>query len=218
MFKDNREDIHELDFMFLSLIPKKIKAGIIGGGKGAFIKASSLIRYGCQVEVIAKEFIEDFKSIKNISLIKENYKEEFIEDKHIIIIAIDDKSLVMEIISQCERKAKIFINAGNYRYGNAAMSIQDCLGNIGFALNTKGGNPRASIMIKEEIKNTIKEYDEFIGFINILRSKTKEFNEYKQEIISFMATEDYKFMWEKGKAKESLLLFFPKLLVDKIFS
>ncbi|MNI44845.1 precorrin-2 dehydrogenase [compost metagenome] len=98
------------------------------------------------------------------------------------------------------------------------MSIQDSLGNINFALNTKGGNPKASLMIKEEIKNNLKEYDEFIGFINKLRSKAKEFNEYKQEIISFIATEDYKFMWEKRKEKECLLLFFKEELVHRLFN
>ncbi len=218
MSKDNRKDIHELEFVFLSLIPKKIKVGIIGGGKAALIKATSLVRYGCAVEVIAKEFIAGFYELKNIQLVKENYKEEFIEDKHMVVIAIDDEMLTKEIISQCEKRAKIFVNAGNYRHGNAAMAIQDYLGNINFALNTKGGNPKASLMIKEEIKNNLKEYDEFIGFINKLRNKAKEFNEYKQEIISFMATEDYKFMWEKGKEKECLLLFFKEELVHRLFN
>lgn len=218
MPKDNREDIHEVEFMFLSLIPKKIKVGIIGGGRAAAIKATSFLEQGCSVEVLSRDFIASFENLNRVELIVGEYQSDFIKDKHIIVIAIDDEKVVKEIISQCEEQAKIFINAGNYRHGNAAMSIQDSLGNINFALNTKGGNPKASLMIKEEIKNNLKEYDEFIGFINKLRSKAKEFNEYKQEIISFIATEDYKFMWEKRKEKECLLLFFKEELVHKLFN
>lgn len=218
MPKDNRKDIHELEFMFLSLIPKKIKVGIIGGGRAAAIKTASFLEHGCSVEVLAKDFINSFESLNKVELIVGEYQRDFIKDKHIIVIAIDDEKVIKEIISQCEEQAKIFINAGNYRHGNAAMSIQDCLGNINFALNTKGGNPKASLMIKDEIKNNLKEYDEFIGFTNKLRSKAKEFNKYKQEIISFMATEDYKFMWEKGKEKECLLLFFSEELLHKLFN
>lgn len=217
MFKDNREDFHEeLSYVFLSLIPKKVAVGVVGGGRGAYIKCRTLSSHGCNVTVIARDFIEEFNELHGVKLLQEEYKEGFIEDKHLIIIAINDSQKIQEIICQCELRAKLYINASNYAEGMGTIPAQNSQGNISFAINTKGGNPKAALMIKSEIREVIKEYDEFIGFINGIRNRAKRISEYKQEIISFIATEDYKFMWEKGKEEEALRLFFPKEHIDRL--
>lgn len=218
MFKDNKENFYDnLDFMFVSIIPSKVRVGIIGGGKGAYIKAKSFSFHGCKVEAYAKDFIKEFEELDDVGIIKGEYKSEFIKDRHIVVIAVGKGELEEKIIEDCSRESKLFFTLSDFERGMGAVPAQTSLKNISFALNTKDGNPKASVMLREKIKCNLQDYDEFIGFINNLRNKAKKLERYKSEVINFIATEDYKFIWEKGKAKEGLLLFFPEYIISELF-
>lgn len=218
MFKDNKENFYDnLDFMFVSIIPSKVRIGIIGGGRGAYIKAKSFSFHGCKVEVVARAFVKEFEELDNVETIKGEYKSGFIQDKHIVVIAVGKGELEEKIIEDCSKEFKLFFSLSDFERGMGTVPAQASLKNINFALNTKAGNPKAAVMLREKIKCNLKDYDEFIGFISNLRNKAKKLKKYKSEIISFIATEDYKFIWEKGKAKEGLLLFFPKCIISELF-
>lgn len=207
----------ENDIMFISIIPSRVRVGIIGGGRGAYIKARSFIYHNCEVQVVARNFIKEFESLSGVEIIQGEYKSEFIEDKHMIIIAVKKGELEEEIIADCNKKSKLFFTLSDFKRGMGTVPAQASLENISFALNTKGGNPKAAVMLKEEVKHSLKDYDIFIGFINNLRNKAKKFDRHKTEIINFIATKDYKFMWEKGKAREVLMLFFPEDVIGELF-
>lgn len=219
MFKNNKENFYDnLDFMFVSIIPAKVRIGIIGGGRGAYIKAKSFSFHGCKVEAYAKAFVKEFEELDNVVIVKGEYKSGFIKDKHIVVIAVGKGELEEKIIEDCSKESKLFFTLSDFQRGVGAVPAQASLKNINFALNTKVGNPKAAVMLRKKIKCNLQDYDEFIGCISNLRNKAKKFKEYKDEIINFIATEDYKFIWEKGKAKESLLLFFPEYIVSELFN
>jgi Siroheme synthase (precorrin-2 oxidase/ferrochelatase domain) len=219
MSQNNREDIYECpELMFISLLTEKVKVGIIGAGKAAYIKGKSFIESGCKVQILSKDFSREVDSLsyKGAELTKGEYTKAFIIDKHIIVIAIDDNEVAERIANDCDVLSKIYIDCRNYKNGMAAMPVQGILHNISFAINTKGGNPKAALMLKEAFKDNISGYDEFIGTINKIRERAKELPEYKSEIINFIATEDFRYMWQKKLGKEVLLLFFPQEIICKL--
>ncbi|WP_238884148.1 NAD(P)-dependent oxidoreductase [Clostridium sp. YIM B02551] len=219
MSQNNREDIYECpELMFISLLTEKVKVGIIGAGKAAFIKGKSFIESGCKVQILSKDFSEEVSSLqyKGGVLTEGEYNKDFIIDKHIIVIAVDDNEVAERIANDCDTLSKIYIDCRNYKNGMAAMPVQGTLKNVSFAINTKGGNPKAALMLKEVFKGNISDYDEFIGVINKIRERAKELTSYKREIIDFIATEDFRYMWQKKLGKEVLLLFFPQEIICKL--
>ena len=66
-------DIYEkIEYMPITFFANTLRVGIIGGGRGSYIKARTLSNSGVEVEVLSREFIEDFHNI-SVTLIKKEY-------------------------------------------------------------------------------------------------------------------------------------------------
>lgn len=220
MYEYTRENIskEELSYTYLSIISSKLNVGIIGGGKVGYIKAKNFINKGCNVEVLALEFIDEFHKVESINLIKSSYYKDFIKNKHIIIIATDNKQTNLEIKKDCEEEFKIYIYAEDYLKGMAVAPVQRESENISFAVNTKLGNPNGSIILAKKILEIITEYDDFIKFSSNIRKNAKNIKELKNSVISFVCSEDFKYIYEKKKDKLVLEMFFEKEILNKIYN
>lgn len=220
MSKDITKNIQdgEIEYTYLALMSNKLRVGIIGGGKAAFIKAKNFISKGCYIEVISKTFLNEFMKIEsnNIVLNRKSYNKKFIEDKHIIILALDDDKLRNEVSIHCEEEFKIFIDCSNFKEGMAIVPVQRETSNISIALNTKVGNPKGAMLVAEATMKTINKYNDFIKYTGLIRNKAKNFNCNKKEIIDFINTEDFMFIWEKDKSELALKLFFGEDIVNKL--
>lgn len=208
----------ELSYTYLSIISSKLKIGVIGGGKAAYIKTKSFLNKGCNIEVLALDFIEDFLNLKDLKIIKSAYSRDFIKDKHLIIIATNDNEINLEIKKHCEEEYKIYIYAEDYLKGIAIAPVQRESENISFAVSTKLGNPKGSLILAKKIKDIINEYDDFIKFSSSLRKNAKNIKEFKDNIISFVCSEDFKYIYDKKKDKLVLKMFFDKDIIDKIYN
>ena len=219
MCKDIREDIlkEDIDYTYLSLISKKTNVGVIGGGRVGYIKAKNFLSKNCNVEVLSLEFIKEFEELGNIKLIKKSYYKEFINNKHIIVIATNNNELNEIIKKDCEKAYKIYIYVEDYLESMAIAPVQRSLNNISFAVNTKYGNPKGALMLAEKTIEALKEYDEFIGFSSIVRKSAKAITENKSDIINFVCSEDFKYIYEKKKDKVVLEMFFGKEVINKIY-
>ena len=219
MFKDIRKDILKgnIDYTYLSLISKKTNVGIIGGGKVGYIKAKNFLTKNCKVEVLSLDFIKDFEELNNIKLIKKNYYKDFIKNKHIIVIATNNSTLNQEIKKDCEEAYKIYIYVEDYIESMAIAPVQRNLNNISFAVNTNHGNPKGALMIAKKVEEILQEYDDFIGYSSLIRKSAKTINEGKSDIINFVCSEDFKYIYEKKKDKIVLEMFFGKEVLSKIY-
>ena len=211
MFKNFEENIYgdELERIYLSFFSNKLKVGVIGGGKAASIKIKSFLKKKVYVEALAKEFSEDILNVedKNLKLIKSKYKSDFIKDKHIIVIAINDSTLLKEIKDECDRSYKLYINCSDFKDGIGAMTVQRNLKNISFGINTVGGNPRGALIAADIVYKSLECIDDFIGFITMLRNNAKILGNYKKEVIEFLNCDDFKFFYDKEKDKTVFKLF-----------
>lgn len=221
MYEDNRKDIcnEEIDYAYISLISSKVRVGIIGGGKAGTIKTKHFINNKCYVEVLSKTFSEEIielskTSMERLKLINEEFSYEFLKDKHLIIIALDDKILKDKIKKYCDENYKIYIDSSNFTNGMGVVPIQRNTENITFALNTRYGNPKGAVLVSNKVQDLLESYDEFVGLIGKIRNRAKEFPEYKNEIIRFIGTDDFKRIFDEGKCESVLKINFPKEIVD----
>ncbi len=219
MFKDIRENIlkENIDYTYLSLISKKTNVGVIGGGKVGYIKAKNFLSKNCNVEVLSLDFTKDFEELKNIKLIKNSYYKDFIKNKHIIVIATNNSILNQEIKKDCEEAYKIYIYVEDYIESMAIAPVQRNLNNISFAVNTNYGNPKGALMIAKRVEEILQEYNDFIGYSSLIRNSAKKINESKNDIINFVCSEDFKYIYEKKKDKIVLEMFFGKEVLNKIY-
>lgn len=219
MYEDIRKDISKgsIEYTYLSIMSNKFNVGVIGGGKVGYIKSKNFLLKKCNVEVLSLNFIDDFKHIKNIKLIKKGYYKEFIKDKHLVIIATDNKDLNLRIKKDCEEAYKIYIFAEDYLNSMAISPVQRNLNNISFAVNTNYGNPKGSLMVAEKTIETLKKYDDFIGYSSLIRKSAKNIEEHKKQIIDFVCSEDFKYIYEKKKDKIVIEMFFGEEVLNKIY-
>jgi len=221
MYEDNRKDIsnEEIIYSYISLISSKIKVGIIGGGKAGTIKAKHFADNKCYVEVLSKTFSEEIvgiskKTKESLKLINEEFSYEFLNDKHLIIIAVDDNILKDKIIKYCEENFKIYIDSSDFKGGMGVIPIQRNTKNISFALNTKSGNPKGAVLVSNKVKTVLEEYDEFLEFMGKIRNRAKVFPEYKTEILKVIGNEKFKKSFDEGKSESILRSNFPKEIID----
>jgi precorrin-2 dehydrogenase/sirohydrochlorin ferrochelatase len=221
MYEDNRKDICDqgIDYSYISLISSKLRVGIIGGGKAGSIKTKHFVNNKCYVEVLSLSFSEEIielskTSMGRLKLINEEFSYEFLKDKHLIIIALDDENLKDKIKKYCDENYKVYIDSSIFTDGMGVVPIQRSTENITFALNTRYGNPKGAVLVSNKVKNLLELYDDFIGFIGGIRSRAKELPQYKNEILKFIGTDDFKKYFDEGKSESILRINFPKEIVD----
>lgn len=221
MHENNRENIssEEINYSYISLISNKLRVGIVGGGKAGTIKTKHFVNNKCYVEVLSQIFSEEIvqisKSAKGrIKLISEEFSYEFLEDKHLIVIALEDKTLKDKIKKYCDENYKIYIDSSNFTDGMGAIPIQTNTKNINFALNTKHGNPKGAVLLSDKVKDILEEYDDFLGFVGKIRNRAKNFPEYKSKIIEFICNDHFKKLFDQGNSERVLRNTFPKEIVD----
>ena len=211
MLTNNKKDIctGRIDYSSIAFLAKKLRVGVIGAGKGGVIKAKHFLKQNSQVFILTKDKISQ-EGIEKATIINKEYDRSFILDKHIIIIAVKDEFLRNKIKEQCEEIYKIYIDASNFKEGMGVLPVQRESENLVFTLNTKGGNPKASVFISNKIKEELKKYDDFVEFTTIVRNKLKE-NKLKDEVLNFIFNDDFIFFFNKGKGNIILKMFYDKI-------
>ena len=212
MSKNSTKDIlsSEVEYAFISLLSHKISVVIIGGGKAGFIKCKSFAEKGCNVLVVSKEFnssFNDLGNLYNVELIKDAYKKSYILNKHLVVIAVDDKLDNVRIKEDCENNYKLYLDCSNFKDGLFITPIQRQMKNLSFSIHTKAGNPKASILLADCIENKLNDYTEFTEYIGGLREKVKKLD-YKNEFMDFVCTEDFMFFYSKGVHESVLNMFY----------
>ncbi|MBP3915004.1 MULTISPECIES: NAD(P)-dependent oxidoreductase [unclassified Clostridium] len=217
----SKANLHgELSYAPITLFGEKLKIGVIGAGRGALIKVRNFYNKGSKIEVLALDFLEDFYKFNGdkVKLIKGNYNKDFILDKHLIIIAIDNDSVINEIKDDCEKLCKIYINSSKFKDGMGVIPVTRESKFITVAVNTKVGNPRGSVMVAESITESLEEFDEYIRLTGEIRNSLFLDKEIKDDLLKFINSSDCKFFYNKDKIFEVFKLFYNEDIVSKIKS
>ena len=213
MYGNTTKDI-PIEYGYLALISKKINIAIIGGGRAGHIKTKAFSKRGYNVVVLSLDFINEFDAFnnkENIKLIKGYYFKEFIMDKHIVVIAINDDLKRQEIIKHCNENAKLYIDCSDFKNGLAVVPFQIESESLICGINSRGGNPRVTRKISEKVQAVLLEEEEFVSFSTDIRNKLKGQENFK-EVMDFILEDDFKFFFNNGYGKEIINMFYDNLI------
>lgn len=167
--------------MMINLNEKEIT--IIGGGKIAYRKTKNFIDCGCNVRVISLEFIEAFNDIESkIELVKDGYKEEYIENSFVVVAATSDKDVNEAIGLYCKAKNKLVNVVDNPSLSSYIVPSVVKRGDLIIGVSTSGKSPSLAAKIKKELESLYDEsYIEYIELLGTLREKI--IKKYKDSLI-----------------------------------
>lgn len=219
MYENNKEDILRsgIDYTMISLISPKVNVLIVGGGRAALIKAKTFIERGCSVSVVSKEFLLEFEKLKsysNLRLINEEYKKNYINDRHIVVIATNCEAINKKIRKDCDELSKLYIDCTDPKEGLCVMACQRSTKSTSFGININDVSPKTSVFLANKIKNKLEGYDDFITFTALVRNNAKELKN-KNEIMEFICSDNFLFFYEKGLGELILKMFYPDVELFK---
>lgn len=182
---------------------KNKKVVIIGGGKIGYRKAKTLLEFGGQVIIISVDFIEEFYRLKedykeNISIIKDRYKKEYIENAFMVIAATCSREVNNQVSIDAE-KLDILCNVVDRQIDSSFIS--QCIVNkegLVVSTSTMGKFPYLSKKVKRDIQENYFKYDKlYMDLLEELREIVLcKYRDKKYEIF------DYAIELNKNELKE----------------
>lgn len=160
--------------IMIDLMGKEIT--VIGGGKIAYRKVNNFLKFGYEVTVVSREFIEDFKKIENkIKIIKDEYSEKYIKDSFIVVAATNNKKVNESIGMFCRTNNKLVNVIDNQKLSN--FIVPSCVkrGDLVISISTGGKSPSLASKIRKDLEMQYDDsYEEYLILLGELREQILE--------------------------------------------
>ncbi|MCC0641392.1 MULTISPECIES: bifunctional precorrin-2 dehydrogenase/sirohydrochlorin ferrochelatase [unclassified Clostridioides] len=146
---------------------------IIGGGEVAYRKCKNFLDFNKSVTVVSKHILNKFHDLEgNINIIKDDYKEEYIESSSVIIAATDNRELNLEIGLYCRKNKKLVNVVDNVEISNFTVPSYVKRGDLLISVSTGGKSPSLSSKIKKELEEKYTEdYEEYLNVLGEIRKE-----------------------------------------------
>ena len=134
---------------------------IIGAGKISLRKIETLLNYNCNITVITKEVLEEkFLELEKDNKIKilknQEFKEKFLQDIFLVVVATDNEVLNKNISQLCMSKNILVNNVTSKDDMNIRFASIYEKDDIQIAISANG-NPKKAVEIKNKIKNIFEK-------------------------------------------------------------
>ena len=134
---------------------------VIGAGKIALRKVETLLKYNCNITVITKEILEEkFLELEKNNKIKifknQEFKEKFLQDIFLVVVATDNEVLNKNISQLCMNKNILVNNITSKNDMNVRFASIYEKDDIQIAISANG-NPKKAVEIKNKIKNIFEK-------------------------------------------------------------
>lgn len=160
--------------IMIDLMGKEIT--VIGGGKIAYRKVNNFLKFGYEVTVVSREFIEDFNNIENkIKIIKDEYSEKYIKDSFIVVAATNNKKVNESIGMFCRTNNKLVNVIDNQKLSN--FIVPSCVkrGDLVISISTGGKSPSLASKIRKDLEIQYDDsYEEYLILLGELREQILE--------------------------------------------
>lgn len=160
--------------IMIDLMGKEIT--VIGGGKIAYRKVNNFLKFGYEVTVVSREFIEDFKKIENkIKIIKDQYSEKYIKDSFIVVAATNNKKVNESIGMFCRSNNKLVNVIDDQKLSN--FIVPSCVkrGDLVISISTGGKSPSLASKIRKDLEIQYDDsYEEYLILLGELRVQILE--------------------------------------------
>ncbi|MRZ81988.1 bifunctional precorrin-2 dehydrogenase/sirohydrochlorin ferrochelatase [Paeniclostridium sordellii] len=149
---------------------------VIGGGKIAYRKVNNFLKFGYEVTVVSREFIEDFNNIENkIKIIKDEYSEKYIKDSFIVVAATNNKKVNESIGMFCRSNNKLVNVIDDQKLSN--FIVPSCVkrGDLVISISTGGKSPSLASKIRKDLEIQYDDsYEEYLILLGELRVQILE--------------------------------------------
>jgi uncharacterized protein len=190
-------DINRLFPIFLKL--EELQVLLVGAGKVGLEKLQAIISNApaTTVQVVAAIVSEEVKQFaagyNNISIEERPFETGDLEEKDLVVIAIDDKEMSRNI-RQFAKQKRVLVNVADkpelcdFYLGSIVQK-----GNLKIAISTNGKSPTIAKRIKETLNDTLpEEIDELLQNMQLIRNKlsgdfaqkVKELNELTKQLAT----------------------------------
>lgn len=182
---------------------------IIGGGSVALRKYNTLANEGALITVLAKDFVDGFVG-KNVKLIKDAYKKDYIGGAFLLYIATGDEELNAQIENDAKELGILFNRCDKSDESDFISINMKKIGGIDVSISTGGRLPDLNKTIMDDLKNYDLYDDEYLDLASLLRSyyihyhkqdEIKKIKTYtKEEILRYIKEfEDFE---DKGRNED----------------
>ena len=134
---------------------------VIGAGKIALRKITTLLNYNCNIIVITKEVLEEkFLELEKNNKIKifknQEFEEKFLENIFLVVVATDNETLNDKISKLCMSKNILVNNVTSKDDMNVRFASIYEKDDIQIAISANA-NPKKAVEIKNKIKNIFEK-------------------------------------------------------------
>ena len=132
---------------------------VIGGGEVALRKIRSLLSAGARVKVIAPEIcagVDELFKRGEISLTRENFSEDMLDDE-IILIAATDNAEVNQLAARAAQARKILVNVVDGAGGNFFVPSQITRGELLLTISTGANSPAFAKFVRQMLESELGE-------------------------------------------------------------
>lgn len=166
-------------YLAVSIDTKDKKVLVVGGGRVAFRKVKVLVETDFTIDIISKDFVDDFKSLEanpKISFIWKDIDQSFILGAYdYLIIASSDKSLNENLEDQARQKKIPFLNASTSENSDFIMNKILSQGDLTISLSTGGKNPSLLEILSDQVEELLADLD---------YEKITELNKIRQDLVA----------------------------------
>ncbi|MDO4589162.1 MAG: bifunctional precorrin-2 dehydrogenase/sirohydrochlorin ferrochelatase [Fusobacterium sp.] len=139
--------------LFINLNKKKVL--VIGAGKIAYRKVTTLLEQGADIEVITLEIAEQkFNLLKNIKLTIQPFEESMLNNKFLVITATNNSEFNKKIAELCDEKGILVNNISSKIHMNCRFCSVLETENYTVGISAKG-DPKKSKALKEKLQNLL---------------------------------------------------------------
>lgn len=171
---------------------KQLEVLIVGAGFVAEEKLTFLLKSSpdAKVTMVSPMFREgtlELAKTGNVNLIKDVYRNSYLDGKHIVIVTTDRPEVNIEIYKDCRAQNTLVNVADNPPYCDFYMGGIVTKGNVKIAISTNGQSPTTAKRLRQFFEDVIPEnIDDLVKNLNAYRKTIKgDFEEKVEKLNEF---------------------------------
>jgi precorrin-2 dehydrogenase/sirohydrochlorin ferrochelatase len=164
---------------------------IVGGGNVGLEKLSFLLKSSpnAKVSLVAPFIKEEIKILAathpTVTLIKEEYAKEYLDEKHIVIAATDDQMVNLNIFLEAKQRNLLVNLADQPQYCDFYLGGIVTKGHVKIAISTNGKSPTTAKRLRQFFEQIIPEsINELVQNLHTYRKRLKNDFEYKVDTLN----------------------------------
>jgi len=180
---------NELYPIFLKV--QQLQVLIVGGGNVGLEKLSFLLKSSpnAQVSLVAPSIKDEIKNLATlhptVTLIEDEFTNDYLNEKHIVIAATDDQIVNLNIFLEAKRRHLLVNLADQPQYCDFYLGGIVTKGNVKIAISTNGKSPTTAKRLRQFFEQIIPDsIDEFVKNLHAYRKRLNQNFEQKVDTLN----------------------------------